>query len=299
MVPTPAQIIVQLDGKVIQTVELTTEVLVIGRTPDNGLSLPHPLVSRRHAELRVVVDGVMLTDLDSSNGTFVDGTRLLAHRPQHLSDGAVIQIAAFMLVYQAATVQPREEPLDITALEGVSRGVSQVVALPPARRERLPLPLPQKPASRYLYDMPIIYHDNEFLGRYLMIFEALWEPLEQRQDHIDTYFDPRTCPESFLPWIAKWFDFSLNPQWPEPRRRQVVSEAMELYRWRGTRYGLTRLIELCTGVTPEIVDDPIQPFVLRIRMTIPPESGVDRSLIESLVRTHKPAHVGYILELQP
>ncbi len=50
-------------------------------------------------------------------------------------------------------------------------------------------------ASRYLADLPVIYHDEQgFLARYLKIFESIWEPFEWRQDQIALYFDPRTCP---------------------------------------------------------------------------------------------------------
>lgn len=154
-------------------------------------------------------------------------------------------------------------------------------------------------ASRYLQHLPIIFHDNDFLGRYLLIFESLWEPLEQRQDFLDMYFDPRTCPESFLGWLASWLGITLNQHWPVARRRLLLSEAFELYRWRGTRYGLARMLEICTGLTPEITDGEAQPFVFRIRLTIPPESGVEREFIEELIQAHKPAHAGYILELNP
>jgi hypothetical protein len=72
---------------------------------------------------------------------------------------------------------------------------------------------------------------------------------------------------------------------------------VELYRWRGTRYGLTRLIEVCTGVTPLIAETPENPAVLHIRVSIPPESKVDRGTIERLVQEHKPAHTAYLLEI--
>ncbi|MBC8161187.1 MAG: phage tail protein I, partial [Roseiflexaceae bacterium] len=162
-----------------------------------------------------------------------------------------------------------------------------------------PLPPAYGAGSSYVDRLPVIYHDNDFLARYLLIFEAIWEPLEQRQDFIDMYFDPYTTPAEFLPWLASWIDLDLNTHWPEARQRQLLAEATELYRWRGTRYELTRIIEICTGLTPEILEDPAQPFIFRVRLQIPAHSSVDLALVEDLVRTHKPAHAGYILELQP
>ena len=50
--------------------------LVVGRADDCDLPIPHGTVSRRHAELRLTESGLLLRDLGSSNGTFVDGARV-------------------------------------------------------------------------------------------------------------------------------------------------------------------------------------------------------------------------------
>jgi len=324
----PGYIVVQLDGNPIQRVAVSSTPLTIGRTPENSLSLPHPLVSRRHAEIRLAAEGVLITDLGSANGSFVGETRILADQPHLLVPGAVVRIGPFSLVYESGAVPatpPVEQPEAAEAPEATEQPAQPAPAATPrelpselqsvdvkalrrapvqptlpaslAPRPHLPALRPLGPFSLYLQDMPIIYHDNEFLGRYLMIMENLWEPLEQRQTFIDMYFDPETCPASFLPWLASWMGLASGDILPEPRRRQLLSEVMELYRWRGTRYGLTRMIEVCTGLTPEIREDPRRPSVLLIRMTIPASSGVDSTLVETLIRSHKPAHVGYILEL--
>ena len=60
---------------------------------------------------------------------------------------------------------------------------------------------------------------------------------------------------------------------------------------------MTRMLEVCTGLTPTITEDPAQPFTFRISMTIPRGHGVRREVVEELVRAHKPAHVGYVLEV--
>jgi phage tail-like protein len=165
-------------------------------------------------------------------------------------------------------------------------------------RPTFPMPQPIGPLSRYLADLPAIYHDGDFLGRFLMIIEGLWEPLEQRQTHMPMYFDPRTCPAPMLPWLAGWLDIFIDRLWPEARQRAILSEAMDLLRWRGTRFGLSRMIELSTGITPEILDEPGQSWVMRVRISIPETHQVDRQFLETLIQSHKPAHVGYILELR-
>jgi phage tail-like protein len=156
-------------------------------------------------------------------------------------------------------------------------------------------------SSKYLEQLPIIFHDNDLFRRMLLIFENIWEQLEQRQDLLEMYFDPRTCPASFLRWLASWFDVSIDPHWPEARIRALLLELIQLYRWRGTKYGLSRMLEVCAGVTPEITVSPSSPFVLKISVQ-PPKDGsghsTDMHFIEELVRAHKPAHVGYVLEVR-
>src|SRR5262249_49456323 len=117
------------------------------------------------------------------------------------------------------------------------------------------------------------------------------------QDHIAMYFDPRTGPVNFLPWLASWLGLAFNDYWPETRRRHLLTEAMDLYRWRGTRYGLQRMIEVCTGLSAEIGEAPGQPLVFHIRVAVPAGSDIEPAMIEDLIRIHKPAHAGYVLEL--
>jgi hypothetical protein len=72
---------------------------------------------------------------------------------------------------------------------------------------------------------------------------------------------------------------------------------MDLYRWRGTRHGLERMIELATGVTPHITDDPSDPSVVHISLRIAPDFPLDEQLLHGLIEAHKPAHAGYTLDV--
>ena len=60
------------DGNMQRTYELTSPVTMLGRGTDCDLRLVDPGVSRHHAELRVEDDQVVLVDLGSTNGTFVN-----------------------------------------------------------------------------------------------------------------------------------------------------------------------------------------------------------------------------------
>jgi hypothetical protein len=65
--------------------------LLIGRDESCNLVIPERQVSRHHARIRFEGDHYVLEDLDSKNGTFVNGQEL--HEPQPLQDGDEIQIA--------------------------------------------------------------------------------------------------------------------------------------------------------------------------------------------------------------
>lgn len=311
MPATAGQLIVRLEESVVQTLSLNVPVITIGRAPDNTLSLIHPLISRRHAEIRLEASGPIIVDLGSANGTVVDGERLLAQQPRLLPPGAVVQVGPYALTYDprdaaAPEVEPSGAPaataepaavaaIPLQAMPSVPPGM--MLPTLPTVRPAFPAARAEGPASAYLRDLPIIFQENDFLARFLLIFESIWEPLERRQDHIAMYVDPRTSPASFLSWLGGWLDLSFSAHWPESRTRRLVAEATDLYRWRGTQYGLVRMIEVCTGLTPRIAEIPAEPFVFRI--TVPAQGEVDRELVEQLIVAHKPAHAGYRLEFQP
>jgi hypothetical protein len=73
-------------------------VTVIGRNPECDISIPTDEISRRHAELRPSQDGVMVEDLGSANGTYVNDRRvtreLLKHGDELRFDQLRFQVVA-------------------------------------------------------------------------------------------------------------------------------------------------------------------------------------------------------------
>ena len=78
-------------------VRLTPPSIVIGRGAEADLRLTDTGVSRRHAELHVDPDGVTLVDLQSTNGTAVNG-RMVARAP--LQDGDRISVGTTTMVFR-------------------------------------------------------------------------------------------------------------------------------------------------------------------------------------------------------
>jgi hypothetical protein len=75
--------------------------LTIGRTLDNRLVVNNPTASSHHAEIRPGVHGYSLTDLGSTNGTFVNEQQLAPYLPRLLQGGDRIRIGDMTFLYEA------------------------------------------------------------------------------------------------------------------------------------------------------------------------------------------------------
>ena len=71
---------------------------VIGRDPDATVRIDHSLVSRRHARVSVEGDRALLEDLESRNGTFLNGRRVESPTPLH--DGDVLGLGNLALIVE-------------------------------------------------------------------------------------------------------------------------------------------------------------------------------------------------------
>jgi sigma-B regulation protein RsbU (phosphoserine phosphatase) len=105
---------------------------VVGRTPPADVVLEGNTVSRRHCRLELKDGQIQLSDLNSTNGTFVNGERLT--EPATLADGAAINIGAYRLRYHR---RAQDETADTDAMERELREASNYVAsiLPKPIRE--------------------------------------------------------------------------------------------------------------------------------------------------------------------
>ena len=177
----------------------------------------------------------------------------------------------------------------------------------------------------YLKYLPALYTEqDEFMGRWLMLFESFWKPIDRQIDDIYYYFDPKYAPPDFLPWLASWVDLTLDEQWPEEKRRQLLLAMVMLYRRRGTRRGLQEYLEIYTGCKPQITEhgahnfrlgksNRLGPSVALGRQNVPHTFSVGlhlpraeneqkrqerRRKIEAIIESEKPAHTSYTLNIE-
>jgi hypothetical protein len=85
-----------LDGSVIQEIELQKERYTLGRLPDNDIRVDNLAVSGHHALIINILKDSFLEDLNSTNGTYVNGKLVKKHA---LKDGDVIAIGKHQLKY--------------------------------------------------------------------------------------------------------------------------------------------------------------------------------------------------------
>lgn len=78
-----AKLVVISDEMKDRTFELTEEKITVGRLPDNTICLENGAVSSHHAEMMKKGDEYVLHDLNSTNGTRVNGQRIVETRLSH------------------------------------------------------------------------------------------------------------------------------------------------------------------------------------------------------------------------
>jgi len=101
-------------GEVIH--ELTASNLTIGRTEENSLAIDDVSVSTSHARLEAIKNGYLLTDLGSTNGTYVNGEKL--EEPRLLEAGDRVRFGKVDAIYEvpgAVVAQPLPDGHTTTA----------------------------------------------------------------------------------------------------------------------------------------------------------------------------------------
>jgi pSer/pThr/pTyr-binding forkhead associated (FHA) protein len=108
-----SKLTLQYEGIVLKDYPVGTG-LTIGRLPDNGVIIDNPAVSGHHARVFEEGDRVILEDLRSTNGTFVNGRPITRHVLQHLDE---VLVGKHSLVFDQNAVE--SQPVAGGALEGL------------------------------------------------------------------------------------------------------------------------------------------------------------------------------------
>jgi hypothetical protein len=94
---TPRRLVITSGPKQGMEIELPAEQLTIGRSSESGLVIRDDYTSTHHARLMLWNDEWVIQDLDSTNGTFLDGTRVTLPTPVPLGSTVTIGTTSFEL----------------------------------------------------------------------------------------------------------------------------------------------------------------------------------------------------------
>jgi phage tail-like protein len=114
--------------------------------------------------------------------------------------------------------------------------------------------------NTYLNFLPMLYRSNgaqtDFLERFLALQQSVLGGIEGEIADLPRLFDPHAAPDSATPswlgWLASWLTFVLDGNWSEPRTREYLAGAFQLFQQRGTIDGLRRFLEMYAGIHAHI-----------------------------------------------
>jgi len=90
------KMIVSIDGVVIKEVQLTKDRTTLGRRPYNDIVIDNLAVSGEHAVLQMEGERFVIEDLNSTNGTYVNGQTI---KKQALANGDTIEIGKYKIKF--------------------------------------------------------------------------------------------------------------------------------------------------------------------------------------------------------
>jgi hypothetical protein len=93
-----ARLILSLDGQVLAEYNMSKERYTVGRLPDNDVRIDNPTVSGHHSVLINILNDSFLEDLNSTNGTLVNGQPIKKH---FLRNNDVIELGKYKMKYMA------------------------------------------------------------------------------------------------------------------------------------------------------------------------------------------------------
>lgn len=166
--------------------------------------------------------------------------------------------------------------------------------------------------------------ESDFLRRFLWVITHLHDSVNDRMSEMTRLFKPFETDPEFLPWLASWLALTLDTDWSEEKKRRFIQRASQLYTVRGTARALSEILEVFTGVRPEIVENawPYDGFRVGVSSSVgidtimlPPMNlahcfvvrlpvaaqDIDEAMlvkIHQIIQQEKPAHTTYFLAFE-
>jgi phage tail-like protein len=193
--------------------------------------------------------------------------------------------------------------------------------------------LPTRSAGSYMQYLPAIFQEGAGrqgpLGGLLLAFEqilsgrgdasrpGLEEVLGGIVDDkgatllagLQRYFEPgpglpdsRRAPAEFMPWLAGWVALSLRADWSDDEKRRFISQIVDLYRLRGTRAGMIKMLQAYTDKLPVTIYEFAElPHYFQVAMALESYDAAalrrKELIARAIIDQEKPAHTFYALKV--
>ena len=148
-----AKLILSLNKSVLGEYPLDKERILLGRKPDNDIQVDNLAVSGQHAAIITILSDSFLEDLDSTNGTYVNGKLIKKHA---LKNGDVVQIGKHELKYVNDEAVEEEDDFEKTMIirpgmashaAAAAKAQESVAAAPAGAAPSAPTPAAATPAA--------------------------------------------------------------------------------------------------------------------------------------------------------
>ena len=114
----------------------------------------------------------------------------------------------------------------------------------------------EAPGDNFMQTFPEVYREkNSFFHRYLSIYSSIYNDFQEKLDHRGELLPVETAPLRLLELYAKWLGIDVNGGYlGEETLRELLKEAPELLRRKGTKYCIERICEILLGEVPVIAE---------------------------------------------
>ncbi|GAB6897073.1 hypothetical protein [Kineosporia succinea] len=150
--------------------------------------------------------------------------------------------------------------------------------------------------------MPVVMQQDDFMVRFLAIFEEVSDTLVHSVDTIGSAADVGVTPDAFVPWLGSWIASPADPVegLHEYRARDWLQAQSQALTARGTSSGLQQWLSVIAGGAPVLIEDGGGVYgdgecpdgdTRWVRVTMPLPDGVEKRQVVSLIRAEVPLGV--------
>lgn len=176
-----ARLILSLDGQVLAEYNMSKERYTVGRLPDNDIRIDNPTVSGHHSLVINILNDSFLEDLNSTNGTYVNGRLIKKHA---LQNGDVVTVGRHQLRFVDGSADEEDEFASTMVIErqvGGAEALAKAAAMSaslnggsaPVPAASVSRPAGSEPAAKPLAIAKVQVLNGSFAGREIALNKAL------------------------------------------------------------------------------------------------------------------------------